>query len=68
MTGAPLGPDPADPVDREPAGQQNSAPGSAEPLPTEARKRKTRWLFARVMVVQVVALIALWLLQATYGS
>lgn len=34
----------------------------------EERKRRARWLYARVMIVQVVALIALWLLQAAYGS
>jgi hypothetical protein len=39
-----------------------------EPLPPEVRKRKTRWLAARVIIVQVVALVALWLLQSAYGS
>lgn len=34
----------------------------------EERKRRTRWLFARVMIVQAAALIALWLLQARFGS
>jgi hypothetical protein len=43
-------------------------PGFPEPLPPEVRKRKARWLFARVVIVQVVALIALWLLQSAYGS
>lgn len=28
----------------------------------------TRWLYARVIVVQLLALLALWLLQATFGS
>lgn len=32
------------------------------------RKRHTRWLYARVMLVQIIALIALYLLQAAYGS
>ncbi len=34
----------------------------------EDRKRRARWLYARVIIVQVVALIALWLLQSAYGS
>ncbi len=37
-------------------------------LPPEVRKRRARWLFARVLFVQIVSLVALWLLQATYGS
>jgi len=49
-------------------GDADPAPGSREPLSPGVRKRKVRWLIARVMIVQAVALIALWLLQATYGS
>lgn len=37
-------------------------------LPPEVRRRRSRWLYARVIFVQVVALIALWLLQVAYGS
>lgn len=37
-------------------------------LPPDERKRRARWLYARVIIVQIVALIGLWLLQATYGS
>ena len=52
----------------EPSGDAGTAPGAREPLPPEVRKRKARWLYARVIIVQVVALFALWLLQAAYGS
>jgi hypothetical protein len=31
-------------------------------------KAHTRWLAIRVVAVQVVTLIALWLLQASFGS
>ena len=31
-------------------------------------RRDTRWLYARVLVVQLVTLLALWLLQSTFGS
>jgi hypothetical protein len=34
----------------------------------EAPSRNSRWLAARVLVVQVVTLVALWLLQTTFGS
>jgi hypothetical protein len=37
-------------------------------LPPGERKRRARWLYARVIIVQIVALIGLWLLQTTYGS
>lgn len=37
--------------------------GAAEPP-----RRNSRWLAARVLVVQVVTLVGLWLLQATFGS
>lgn len=39
-----------------------------EELPPDVRKRRARWLYVRVLIVQVVALIGLWLLQSTYGS
>jgi hypothetical protein len=32
------------------------------------RKRRARWLYVRVLLVQAVTLIALWLLQAAYGA
>ena len=32
------------------------------------RKRRARWLAARVILVQVVTLIALWLLQSPFGT
>ncbi len=28
----------------------------------------TKWLYARVLIVQAVTLIALWLLQSTFGA
>lgn len=31
-------------------------------------KPKTRWLFARVLLVQAATLIALWLLQVAFGA
>lgn len=31
-------------------------------------KKHTRWLYARVMIVQAITLIALYLLQAAYGG
>ena len=31
-------------------------------------KKHTRWLYARVLIVQAVTLIALYLLQAMYGG
>jgi len=31
-------------------------------------KKSTRWLVARVLVVQVITLIALYWLQAAFGS
>jgi hypothetical protein len=30
--------------------------------------RRVRWLYIRVLVVQLLALIALWILQTTYGT
>ncbi len=56
------------PWNRDGPHDPDPAPGAPERLPPEVRKRKARWLFARVVIVQVVALAALWLLQATYGS
>ena len=32
------------------------------------KKKRTRWLVARVLIVQVVTLIALYWLQAAYGG
>ncbi len=32
------------------------------------RSRRVRWLYARVLLVQALALLALWLLQATFGT
>jgi hypothetical protein len=32
------------------------------------RQRSTGWLYARVIIVQAIALIALYILQAVYGS
>jgi hypothetical protein len=52
--------------DPDSGARPDRVPGS-DPPPAE-RKRRARWLYARVILVQVVALIALWLLQATYGS
>lgn len=34
----------------------------------DERKRRARWLYARVMIVQILALIALWWLQYAYGT
>jgi hypothetical protein len=34
----------------------------------ESPKKRTRWLVARVLIVQVVTLIALYWLQAAYGG
>ena len=31
-------------------------------------KPHTRWLYARVLIVQAITLVALYLLQAVYGS
>ena len=31
-------------------------------------KKHTRWLYARVLIVQAITLIALWMLQAAFGS
>ena len=31
------------------------------------QKKHTRWLYARVLIVQVITLVALYLLQAVYG-
>ena len=31
-------------------------------------KKHTRWLYARVLIVQAVTLIALYWLQVTYGG
>ena len=44
-------------------GADTSAPGHAAPAGQDAPFRTT---LARVLLVQVVALILLWLLQATY--
>ena len=38
--------------------------GRASDEPT----RHTRWLYARVIVVQVITLVALYLLQAVFGG
>lgn len=35
---------------------------------TKHAGKHTRWLYARVLIVQAVTLIALYLLQAAYGS
>lgn len=31
-------------------------------------KPHTRWLYARVLIVQAITLLALWLLQSAYGG
>lgn len=31
-------------------------------------KKHTRWLYARVLIVQAATLFALWMMQAIYGS
>lgn len=31
-------------------------------------KPRTRWLYVRVLLVQAVTLVALWLLQSVYGG
>ncbi|MDX1675512.1 MAG: hypothetical protein R3314_12015 [Longimicrobiales bacterium] len=49
------------------------APGSGDGRERQGeaareRTRHTRWLYARVLVVQVLTLIALYLLQTLYGG
>lgn len=48
-------------------GLPEQPPPAESPLPAAERKRRARWLYAPVVIVQIVALIGLWLLQATYG-
>ncbi len=47
-------------MSREAAGHEGANGGSS--------KKRTRWLYARVLIVQAIALIALYILQAVYGS
>ncbi|MBW3552407.1 MAG: hypothetical protein KY466_02790 [Gemmatimonadetes bacterium] len=46
------------------AGRPPDAPYGPEPRP----RRSTRSLYARVLIVQALTLIALWLLQQTFGG
>lgn len=44
-----------------------TSPRSDEPARDEPA-RQTRWLYARVLIVQAVTLVALYVLQAVYGG
>lgn len=46
------------------AGRSADAPYGPEPRP----RRSTRSLYARVLIVQALTLLALWLLQALFGG
>ena len=46
------------------AGRPADAPYGPEPRP----RRSTRALYARVLVVQALTLLALWLLQSIFGG
>jgi hypothetical protein len=34
---------------------------------TPGQKRRSRWLYARVLAIQAATLLGLWLLQRTFG-
>ena len=44
--------------------RRDDAPYGPEPRP----RRSTRSLYARVLIVQALTLLALWLLQQTFGG
>lgn len=51
----------------EPRGPTGDAPPSREAPPGE-RSRNIKALYTRVLVVQALTLLALWLLQQAFGS
>ena len=53
--------------DRRPDRPEQEHPGRTGG-PGRDGPRHTRWLYARVLLVQIATLVALWLLQSTYAS
>lgn len=51
-----------------PSGTAIPDPGGGATGPVRGRHRSFRLLAARVLIVQALALLALWLLQATFGG
>lgn len=55
-------------MSRGPGRAADAGPDGNGEAATSSPRRHTRWLYARVLIVQALTLLALWLLQATFGA